>query len=114
MDLSLNIILLIGFFQAAAALCVGMGSFSDPLEAQGLAHFLGLCLEPCLCPRIHHACRKTYNSVHHYIMFIYQVVHMHTYIVNVNTSFPVHWPGPERGYRGREDKMGRRQGTNEN
>ncbi|KAL7173019.1 hypothetical protein ACSBR2_032480 [Camellia fascicularis] len=26
--------------QAAAALCVGMGSFSDPFEAQGLAHFL--------------------------------------------------------------------------
>ncbi|XP_059626380.1 nardilysin-like isoform X1 [Cornus florida] len=26
--------------QAAAAMCVGMGSFSDPLEAQGLAHFL--------------------------------------------------------------------------
>lgn len=29
-------------FQAAAAMCVGMGSFSDPSEAQGLAHFLGL------------------------------------------------------------------------
>jgi len=28
--------------QAAAAMCVGMGSFSDPNEAQGLAHFLGL------------------------------------------------------------------------
>lgn len=28
--------------QAAAAMCVGMGSFSDPDEAQGLAHFLGL------------------------------------------------------------------------
>lgn len=27
--------------QAAAAMCVGMGSFSDPFEAQGLAHFLG-------------------------------------------------------------------------
>ncbi|KAL4558442.1 hypothetical protein LXL04_036642 [Taraxacum kok-saghyz] len=26
--------------KAAAAMCVGMGSFSDPLEAQGLAHFL--------------------------------------------------------------------------
>ncbi|KAK9727334.1 hypothetical protein RND81_05G274200 [Saponaria officinalis] len=26
--------------KAAAALCVGMGSFSDPYEAQGLAHFL--------------------------------------------------------------------------
>ncbi|GJW35857.1 insulinase family protein [Tanacetum coccineum] len=26
--------------QAAAAMCVGMGSFRDPLEAQGLAHFL--------------------------------------------------------------------------
>ncbi|KVH94149.1 Metalloenzyme, LuxS/M16 peptidase-like protein [Cynara cardunculus var. scolymus] len=26
--------------QAAAAMCVGMGSFCDPLEAQGLAHFL--------------------------------------------------------------------------
>uniref|UniRef100_A0A5B7A3B8 Putative nardilysin isoform X1 n=1 Tax=Davidia involucrata TaxID=16924 RepID=A0A5B7A3B8_DAVIN len=26
--------------QAAAAMCVGMGSFSDPFEAQGLAHFL--------------------------------------------------------------------------
>lgn len=26
--------------KAAAALCVGMGSFSDPIEAQGLAHFL--------------------------------------------------------------------------
>ena len=23
-------------------MCVGMGSFSDPSEAQGLAHFLGL------------------------------------------------------------------------
>lgn len=29
--------------QAAAAMCVGIGSFSDPPEAQGLAHFLGLC-----------------------------------------------------------------------
>lgn len=29
--------------QAAAAMCVGMGSFADPYEAQGLAHFLGLC-----------------------------------------------------------------------
>jgi hypothetical protein len=27
--------------QAAAAMCVGVGSFSDPMEAQGLAHFLG-------------------------------------------------------------------------
>ena len=27
--------------QAAVALCVNVGSFSDPLEAQGLAHFLG-------------------------------------------------------------------------
>ncbi|XP_040991889.1 nardilysin-like [Juglans microcarpa x Juglans regia] len=26
--------------KAAAAMCVGMGSFSDPFEAQGLAHFL--------------------------------------------------------------------------
>ncbi|PRQ34798.1 putative insulysin [Rosa chinensis] len=26
--------------KAAAAMCVGIGSFSDPLEAQGLAHFL--------------------------------------------------------------------------
>ncbi|XP_047330594.1 nardilysin-like [Impatiens glandulifera] len=26
--------------QAAAAMCVGMGSFSDPFDAQGLAHFL--------------------------------------------------------------------------
>ncbi|XP_020237618.1 nardilysin-like [Cajanus cajan] len=26
--------------KAAAAMCVGMGSFSDPYEAQGLAHFL--------------------------------------------------------------------------
>ncbi|PWA98415.1 insulinase (Peptidase family M16) family protein [Artemisia annua] len=26
--------------KAAAAMCVGMGSFRDPLEAQGLAHFL--------------------------------------------------------------------------
>ncbi|MCH98834.1 nardilysin-like, partial [Trifolium medium] len=25
---------------AAAAMCVGIGSFSDPNEAQGLAHFL--------------------------------------------------------------------------
>ncbi|KAK9128212.1 hypothetical protein Syun_017009 [Stephania yunnanensis] len=25
---------------AAAAMCVGMGSFSDPAEAQGLSHFL--------------------------------------------------------------------------
>ena len=30
------------FLQAAAAMCVAMGSFSDPAEAQGLAHFLGL------------------------------------------------------------------------
>ncbi|KAJ6821146.1 nardilysin-like isoform X4 [Iris pallida] len=27
--------------KAAAAMCVGMGSFSDPFNAQGLAHFLG-------------------------------------------------------------------------
>lgn len=27
--------------QAAAAMCVEIGSFSDPFEAQGLAHFLG-------------------------------------------------------------------------
>ena len=26
-------------------MCVGMGSFSDPFEAQGLAHFLGLVLK---------------------------------------------------------------------
>jgi secreted Zn-dependent insulinase-like peptidase len=32
-------------FQAAAAMCVGMGSFADPPKAQGLAHFLGMkCL----------------------------------------------------------------------
>jgi hypothetical protein len=31
-------------FQAAAAMCVGIGSFSDPNEAQGLAHFLGLVI----------------------------------------------------------------------
>lgn len=30
------------YLQAAAAMCVGIGSFSDPNEAQGLAHFLGL------------------------------------------------------------------------
>lgn len=30
--------------QAAAAMCVGIGSFSDPYEAQGLAHFLGSLL----------------------------------------------------------------------
>lgn len=29
-------------YQAAAAMCVRMGSFSDPPNAQGLAHFLGL------------------------------------------------------------------------
>lgn len=29
-------------FQAAAAMCVGMGSFCDTVKAQGLAHFLGL------------------------------------------------------------------------
>lgn len=34
--------LLILCFQAAAAMCVGMGSFSDPSKAQGLAHFLGM------------------------------------------------------------------------
>ena len=28
--------------QAAAAMCVAMGSFLDPPEAQGLAHFLGI------------------------------------------------------------------------
>ena len=27
-------------FQAAAALCVGIGSFSDPDDIPGLAHFL--------------------------------------------------------------------------
>lgn len=32
---------LIVVLQAAAAMCVGMGSFADPYEAQGLAHFLG-------------------------------------------------------------------------
>jgi len=26
--------------QSAAALCVGVGSFSDPKDVQGLAHFL--------------------------------------------------------------------------
>lgn len=25
-------------------MCVGVGSFSDPIDAQGLAHFLGMCL----------------------------------------------------------------------
>ncbi|KAL6576257.1 hypothetical protein OROHE_000038 [Orobanche hederae] len=30
--------------KAAAAMCVGMGSFADPYEAQGLAHFLGVCI----------------------------------------------------------------------
>ena len=30
--------------QAAAAMCVGVGSFSDPADAQGMAHFLGECL----------------------------------------------------------------------
>jgi secreted Zn-dependent insulinase-like peptidase len=42
---------LVAFFylQAAAAMCVAMGSFSDPAEAQGLAHFLGLIkFVPCL------------------------------------------------------------------
>ena len=29
-------------FQAAAAMCVGIGSFADPPKAQGLAHFLGM------------------------------------------------------------------------
>lgn len=29
------------YLQAAAAMCVGIGSFADPNEAQGLAHFLG-------------------------------------------------------------------------
>jgi nardilysin len=28
------------YTQAAAAMCVGVGSFSDPPDAQGLAHFL--------------------------------------------------------------------------
>lgn len=28
---------------AAAALTVGVGSFSDPPDCQGLAHFLGAC-----------------------------------------------------------------------
>lgn len=28
------------FFQAAAGLCVGVGSFSDPKEVPGMAHFL--------------------------------------------------------------------------
>lgn len=27
-------------FQAAAGLCVGVGSFSDPKEVPGMAHFL--------------------------------------------------------------------------
>lgn len=31
--------------QAACALCVGVGSFSDPREVQGLAHFLGKCCQ---------------------------------------------------------------------
>ena len=29
-----------GSKQSAAALCVGVGSFSDPKDVQGLAHFL--------------------------------------------------------------------------
>ena len=29
-----------GSNQSAAALCVGVGSFSDPKDVQGLAHFL--------------------------------------------------------------------------
>lgn len=28
-------------FQAAAAMCVGVGSMADPEDAPGLAHFLG-------------------------------------------------------------------------
>lgn len=32
---------LVGILQAAAAMCVRMGSISDPYDAQGLAHFLG-------------------------------------------------------------------------
>jgi len=28
------------FLQAACGLCVGVGSFSDPPEVQGMAHFL--------------------------------------------------------------------------
>ena len=28
--------------QASVGLCVNVGSFSDPIEAQGLAHFLGI------------------------------------------------------------------------
>lgn len=28
------------YLQAAAALCVGVGSFSDPKDIPGLAHFL--------------------------------------------------------------------------
>jgi hypothetical protein len=35
-------------FQAAAAMCVGMGSFTDPPNAQGLAHFLGMQSLPSL------------------------------------------------------------------
>lgn len=33
-------VLLYVFMQSAAALCIGVGSFSDPAEVPGLAHFL--------------------------------------------------------------------------
>lgn len=32
--------LIILFLQAAAGLCIGVGSFSDPKNVQGMAHFL--------------------------------------------------------------------------
>jgi hypothetical protein len=36
-----ELLLCVVHVQAAAAMCVGVGSFSDPKDAQGLAHFLG-------------------------------------------------------------------------
>jgi len=46
-------------FQAAAAMCVGMGSFADPEKAQGLAHFLGLRSLSFILPFLHSVLMRT-------------------------------------------------------
>ena len=55
-------------FQAAAAMCVGMGSFTDPPNAQGLAHFLGMrsllslsYLSRIMADRMHHLKDQKYK-----------------------------------------------------
>lgn len=46
-----------GTKKAAAALAVGVGSFSDPVEAQGLSHFLEVSPPPH-CPPAPLPCRR--------------------------------------------------------